>query len=317
MQSIGFEHRRQRVAALGAVLVIAACGPSRTTRPTPVPVTPPPAPTDTATPAEAPAPVAGIAFAYKPGAYRYEIVAESEIRQPDDSLGTAARVRTRTIATLLIAPLGADSLHVDLTIDSVEAERDSLIPPPDSADTLASTPHRFTGVMDARGLHLASSPAPSAPSSQPTRCSGEEGLLGVVGDLLFIVPDQLPTGIRWSDTSTVALCRGGVPVTTGVVRDYEVTGSHQDADGTPLLRIARRTSFSLAGTQTTSYGQVVALTGSGQSESTLDLDPGAGVVRTVAREGTSDVLVTYGRTSTPFVQKVTQRVTLKPQGARN
>jgi len=261
---------------------------------------------DTIDPSDVPLPLVSARFAYAPGAYRYEIVTESEIHQPDDSAARDARVRTEALATLLIAPLAADSLHVDLTIDSVRAERDSLIPAPDTADSAAAAPVRFTAVIDARGFRLDPPPGSGGP------CTGEEALLGVARDLVFPVPNELHVGARWSDTSAVTVCRGGVPVTTGVVRDYEVTGSRRDIDGVPLVRIARQTKFSLAGTQTTTYGQVVALTGSGQSHAVFDLDPGTGIVRAFTREGTSEVTVTYGRTSTPFTQKVVQRVRLVP-----
>lgn len=294
------------VSIVAATMLAAACGPSRTEPPSPVPVPPQGVRADTIAPPDVPLPTVSARFAYAPGAYRYQIVTESEIRQRDDSASRNARIRTETVATLLIAPLAADSLHVDLTIDSVLAERDSLIPAPATADSMATAPVRFTAVIDARGLRLDQPPASGGP------CTGDEALLGAARDLVFAVPEELNVGARWSDTSTVTLCRGGVPVTTGVVRDYEVTGAHRDVDGVPVVRLARRTTFSFAGTQTTTYGQVVALTGSGQSQALLDLDPAAGIVRALTGEGTSEVTVTYGRTSTPFTQNVVQRVTLAP-----
>lgn len=294
------------VSIAGVTTLAAACGPSRTAPPAPAPVQQQPVRADTIDTTAVPAPLVSARFAYAPGAYRYEIVTESEIRQPDDSAARDARVRTEALATLLIAPLAADSLHVDLTIDTVRAERDSLIPAPDTADSVAAAPARFTAVIDTRGLRLDQPPGSGGP------CTGEEALLSAARDLVFALPGELLIGTRWADTSAVTLCRGGVPVTTGVVRDYEVTGSHRDVDGVALVRIALQTTFSLAGTRTTTYGQVVALTGSGQSHATLDLDPGRGIVRALTREGTSEVTVTYGRTSTPFTQRVVQRVRLVP-----
>ncbi len=178
-------------------------------------------------------------------------------------------------------------------------ERDSLIPSP---DTLSLSMPRFTAIMDPRGTVLA---GPAAPTNE---CSPGAPLLEVARDLLVAVPGELRVGASWADTASVTICRGGVPVTTGAVRSYEVLGTRRDDDGTPLMRLARTTTFSLAGTETTSLGQVVALTGSGESRTVLEFDLVAGVVRSAIREGTASLAVTYGRTTTPFTQRVVQMV---------
>ena len=82
-------------------------------------------------------------------------------------------------------------------------------------------------------------------------------------------------------------------MTSGVVRSYEVLEPRRADDGTALTRLARTTAFSLAGTRTTEYGQVIALSGSGGSRSVIELDAVLGVVRSVEVEGTSDVTVTF------------------------
>jgi hypothetical protein len=242
-------------------------------------------------------------FSYSAGLYRYELVTESEVRQPDDSSAVAAKVRTHAVVILRLDALSGDSLSVEVTLDSVSAERDSLIPAPDS---IASASSLFEAIVDRQGLPLAGTEGAVQECAEPD--AGD--LLAVARDLLVRVPRELRVGATWSDTSTVTICRGGVPVTSGVVRSYEVLDPRRAEDGTPLVRIARTTSFSLAGSRTTEYGQVIALSGSGESRATLELDVGAGIVRSATREGTSTVTVTYGRTSTPFEQRVVQSVRL-------
>ena len=242
-------------------------------------------------------------FSYSAGSYRYELVTESEVRQPSDSSAVAANVRTRALVILRLDSLSGDSLSVELTLDSVSAERDSLIPAADSVAPVSST---FAAIVDRQGLPLVGTEAEAPECAEPD----PSDLLAVARDLLVRVPRELRVGATWSDTSTVTICRGGVPVTSGVVRTYEVLDPRRAEDGTPLVRIARTTSFSLAGSRTTEYGQVIALSGSGESRATLELDAGAGIVRSATREGTSAVTVTYGRTTTPFDQRVVQSVRL-------
>jgi hypothetical protein len=47
----------------------------------------------------------------------------------------------------------------------------------------------------------------------------------------------------------------------------------------------------------------------------LELDLRTGIVRSATREGTADISVTYGRSTTPFAQRVTQRIRLVDAGA--
>ena len=285
--------------ALVAIAAAAACAPSAPRIPAPVSTPPVPPRVTTPDPADVPLPLVSARFAYLPGAFNYEVITETAIRQPDDSTGREAMVRTRALLTLRTSPIGTDSLRVELTVDSVTAERDSLIPSP---DTLSLSMPRFTAIMDPRGTVLA---GPAAPSSE---CSPGAPLLEIARDLLVAVPGELRVGASWADTASVTICRGGVPVTAGAVRSYEVLGTRRDDDGAPLMRMARITTFSLAGTETTSLGQLVALTGSGESRTVLEFDLAAGVVRSATREGTATLAVTYGRTTTPFSQRVVQRV---------
>jgi hypothetical protein len=214
--------------------------------------------------------------------------------------------------TLRLGSIAGDSLSVQVSLDSVNAERDSAVPAPDSAAQDSALISSFSTVIDAQGMAL------SAPEATHQECApGDPAeLLAVSRDLLLHVPRELRVGATWSDTSTVTICRGGVPATSGVVRRYEVLEPRRDDDGTALMRVSHTTTFSLAGTQTTEYGQVIALSGTGESHSVLELDAVLGVVRSATREGASTVTVTYGRTSTPFTQRVLQSIRLIADGAR-
>lgn len=272
------------------------------------------------------------AFSYGPGAFQYEVVTDAEITQRGDSADLTAFVKTASFVTLRLDRQAGDSLRAQVTLDSVFAERDSLVPAPNttgaSADTVALAPNAVVFNRDTANLPrdpggdsavvamraligVQGIPLDGVPSAGDECTASDRGeLLEVARDLLVQVPRSLRVGATWADTSTVAICRGGVPVTSGVVRTYEVLDPRRAEDGTPLTRLARITAFSMAGTHTTEYGQVIALSGNGESRAVLELDAAAGVVRSVTREGTSAVTVTYGRTSSPFTQRVVQSVRL-------
>lgn len=262
-------------------------------------------------------------FSYRSGAFRYEVRTEAAITQTGDSIPAQATVNTTLFVTLRADSLAGDSLSINVTLDSAFAQRDSLIPAPDSlphtADTAILALDSAAGPpapVVAATIGVQGIPLDGLPSSGSECVPEDRGeLLAVVRDLLVEVPRTLRVGATWADTTTVAICRGGVPVTSGVVRSYEVLRPRRADDGTPLTRLARSTTFSLAGTRTTEYGQVIALSGNGASRSVIELDAVLGIVRSVELEGTSDVTVTYGRTSTPFTQRVVQSARLIPEPA--
>jgi hypothetical protein len=292
-----------------AVTIGTGCAPSRSEPPGPVTVTPLPPRVETPAATDAPLPLVSGRFAYAPGEYRYEVVTESEITQAGDS-SAAALMRMTAWVTLRLERVADDSLLAHMAIDSLWAERDALIPAPDSTtDTGFAAGLAFTALLDAHGK------APTESAQPRDTCVPGESLLAIARDLLVPVPDELLVGAAWADTSTMSLCRGGVPVTSGVVHSYHVLGSRRDADGMPLMRLARATAFSLGGTATTEHRQIIALTGRGESEAMLEMDLRAGVVRSATSAGSSEVVVTYGRTSTPFTQRVVRRVRLIGEGA--
>ena len=291
------------VAILLVCCAAAACSPSVARAPRPLPPAGDTLLADAPDSVAAPLPTIST-FSYSPGTYRYELISESEIRQTNDTLPREAHVRTQALVTLHLDSLAEDSLAARLTLDSIRVDRDSLVPAPDSLETTPAS--SFLATINVRGLSLDSVAVPG----QTCADDGSGELLAIARDLLVQVPPELRVGDSWSDTSTVAICRGGVPVSTGVVRHYEVLEPRRDADGRALARVARTTAFSLAGTQTTTYGQVIALSGAGESRAVLELDASNGVVRSATRDGTSDVTVTYGRGSTLFAQRVRQLLRL-------
>lgn len=127
--------------------------------------------------------------------------------------------------------------------------------------------------------------------------------------LLVATPSAITLGATWSDSSSSTVCRDGSPVTTGVVREYEVEG-RETVNGVDAVRVRRRETFTLAGASTV-RGRVLAIAGRGSSSGTLFFDPVRGVYLGGDGESVSSLTVSTGRTGTSFEQRVKQTVTLR------
>src|SRR5690606_23131321 len=105
-----------------------------------------------------------------------------------------------------------------------------------------AAPIPFTGTVDGGAVRL------SIPPAAATDCSSPAGAyLAIARDLLPSLPGPLTPGTGWSETVESTSCRGGVVLTTTATHRYVVrdTTIHE---GRPVTRIARTTSYSLAGT---------------------------------------------------------------------
>jgi hypothetical protein len=227
--------------------------------------------------------------------------------QRNDSGETAAPVRSVARITLATALLGVDSLAVHARIDSMFIERDSLIPAPDSA--AAPVVASFDAIITPHGEYLA------YPAAAANGCDGEEPLLAAAREMVMDLPDVLAAGTQWSDSTSITICRGGMPVTTGMVRHYQVVGPMWSDDTVAVIRLTRESTFTLAGTGRTARNQIVALTGRGQSRDTLDLDPTLGLVRAATRDGLTELSFTYGGKATDCEQRMRQDFQILPPAA--
>ena len=292
----------RRIAAAACVGVL-ACTPPSAPAPAPTP-TPTPTPAAGAPPvAPPPAPEArSWAFRYAPGIRRYEVVSEATIETQADTAPQSAPVRTLTFVTLRLDPAPDGGLAVSASIDSSSLTLDPAIPAPDSMRATRAT---FQATISPTGQLVS---PPGADSAVGT-CNPADPLIATARALIVSTPPVLDVGARWSDTASTTVCNGGVPVTTGTVRDYEVEGL-EPLNGTPAVRVRRRETFTLAGAGTL-RGQPLSVTGRGTSEGTLYFDPAAGVYLGGTDTSEAQLTVSDGRRPMPFVQRVTRRVTMR------
>jgi hypothetical protein len=290
----------RRLAAAACVGLL-ACAPPGVPPSGPAPA---PAPAAGAPPvASAPAPEArSWTFRYAPGIRRYEVLSEATIEMKSDTAPQSAPIRTLTLVTLRLDPAPDGGITVNASVDSSSLTLGGAIPAPDS--TLA-TRATFQATISSTG-QIVSPPASTAESGA---CNPADPLVATARALIVGTPPVLDSGARWSDSASTTVCNGSVPVTTGAVRDYEVEG-RETLNGTPAIRVRRRETFTLAGAGTV-HGQPLSVTGRGTAEGTLYFDPAAGVYLGGTETSESTLTVSDGRRPTPFVQRVTRRVTMR------
>ncbi|MBC7791685.1 MAG: hypothetical protein H7Z74_17195 [Anaerolineae bacterium] len=284
--------------------VAVACAPASTPETRPVPERAPPVPG----PGPVTAPPASIvrdplegrsAFRYAAGTRNYEIFSEAKIELASDTAARSETVRLSALVTLTFETLSDSLLAVSGTVSEYEVLRGEAIPAPDS--TLPSTA-TFNASITPVG-RLVSLVGDTA------GCNPQEPLLAVGQRAIIATPNNLDAGARWSDSVSTTVCRGGTPITTGSVRDYEVE-AREMVDGVPVARVRRRETFTLAGSSSV-RGRHVAIVGRGSSSAILRFDLARGLL--LSEEGTSETALTVSspRSQAEFRQREATKLSLR------
>jgi hypothetical protein len=287
-------HPRLRRSPIAAALILAAaCAPARSPAPAPSPT--PDAPASGAAAPAAPS----WEFRYAPGTRRYRVESEATVELRSDSSHRQAPIRTSGRVTIALSGVAGQPLALSATVDDYDVERGDAIPEGDGA-----LPRRAS----LRGT-LSTTGELTVPAAPREACDPADALVAAARELLVAVPPSLAPGTRWSDSASTTLCRGGVPVTTGIVRDYEVDGRER-VDGTDAIRVRRRDRFTLAGASAVP-GRTMVVSGRGTGTATLWFDPAGGRYLGMTWESDAELSVRAGRQSSNFRQRVRQQARLE------
>jgi len=245
-------------------------------------------------------PLAGrSAFRYAPGTRSYEITSEASIQLASDTISQSEEVRVSALVSLNFEVTTDSMLAIEGSVSRYEVLRGDSIPAPDS--TLPST----------ASFRASITPAGKVVSFEgdTAGCNPKEPLLAVARRTIISTPDALDVGVRWSDSVSTTVCRGGTPITTGAVRDYEVE-AREVVDGAPVARVRRRETFTLAGSSSLN-GRRVAIVGRGSSLAVLKFDLVRGLF--LGEEGTSETALTVSspRSQADFRQREVMKVRVR------
>lgn len=287
------------IGATIAALTTLGCTPVGPNAPQPSPgpsSAPEPAPS-AGTPAAADA--RSWEFRYTPGSRRYRVESEATVQLRSDSSRQEAPIHTTALVTVTTVPSTGDRLSLIATVDSFTMARGDAIPAPDSTAPIPSRATLRATISPSGQMEIFADPTAAS-------CDPAEPLIAIARDLVVPLPPTLAAGGQWSDSTSTTICRGGTPVTTGIVRDYRVEGLEK-VNGVSAVRIRRTDTFTLAGASM-SNGQPVAISGRGAGSSILHFDPAAGAYLGGTTESEAELTVRAGRAESSFLQKVKRKV---------
>jgi hypothetical protein len=104
--------------------------------------------------------------------------------------------------------------------------------------------------------------------------SMEETARALAGDLYIPIPVLVQEAQTWSDSTSVVLCRGAIPLTAVRFSRYRITSVRETRDSA-LATVARQTTLTVGGSGLQGTRQIT-IRGEGNSEATFTYDVRAG-----------------------------------------
>lgn len=222
--------------------------------------------TTTAAPAQS-GTVGRVPLAYREGTYTYDIrqmtvitVGADTTRAGQDTLTTAG---TLTVSVSgppeMVSVMGrVDSLAIVSRRDTTNAPRQLIAPV--TVDLRAGT--------DVAAMM----PSPDSTTVPPGCDSMEDAARAIARDVHIRIPSGAVVGHQWTDSSSMMLCRGGIPMMATTQSTYEIQGLPASA----TVQIVRRSRLILSGAGLQGSRRI-AVTGDGTSETAFTYDLHAGV----------------------------------------
>jgi len=137
-------------------------------------------------------------------------------------------------------------------------------------------------------------------------------MLAVAGGLLPMLPSRVQIGSTWQDTVVSVACRGDIALRTTTISRYRLSDTAV-VQGRAALHVEQTFEMSTASDSSAErLNGSVRITGSGEGERELDVDPVTGALLQAQGESKSVITVRTRSTSLPFQQVVKEMITLRP-----
>jgi hypothetical protein len=157
-----------------------------------------------------------------------------------DTFGAADRIdtlraRVRAVSSRVVS---GDGERFAGLLQGYELSSGDSVPFASPAGLFVPLP--FAAIVGERGA----APALEVPASGA--CSVAAAALQPLRDLWLGAPTRLARDQEWADSTTVAICRDSIPLTTRTVRRFKVTGA-EVLDGELVLRVVRESRTTITG----------------------------------------------------------------------
>jgi hypothetical protein len=206
-------------------------------------------------------------FTYRDGSYSYDVVQTTTVSVGADP-GAVSQDTLRTVGALTYSISGGPgSPLVTATIDSlvITSARDSATPPRRlSAPVVLQLPLIEPSIATA-----SDSAALMATCDAP-----EEAARSLASDVHVRIPIAVERGRSWSDSTSLVICRGGIPLTGTRISRYQISDVREARDST-IARVDRQTTLTISGTGTQGTRRI-SVRGQGTSDTVFTFDVTAG-----------------------------------------
>jgi len=129
---------------------------------------------------------------------------------------------------------------------------------------------------------------------------------------LPMLPSRVQIGSTWQDTVVSVACRGDIALRTTTISRYRLSDTAV-VQRRAALHVEQTFEMSTASDSAAErLNGSVRITGSGEGERELDVDPVTGALLQAQGESKSVITVRTRSTSLPFQQVVKEMITLRP-----
>lgn len=246
-------------------------------------------------------------FAYSPGTQHYKWTTEVHREQMQGG-GRAPfefDVTTTQMVTVHITPRSADTLNLEVTLDSVGVETRFDAPPPDTHDLIGA---KLTGVISPQGHVYSFDPPPGTTDPQLI------ALYRAFRQLLLSMPNKpLTVGTTWSDTTKERVHKNGFDVMTREIITSRVAGD-TTVEGQHAWRIVRHAEIVQSG-RSNAQQDTVQLFGDGSMNAVHLLGANGVYLGSQSTQRISLTMKNAVSESAPISQVIKTSVTRVPGGA--
>ena len=207
-------------------------------------------------------------FTYQSGSYTYDVRQTTVVTVTSDPVTLVADT-LQTVAGLTYSiSMSGGAPAVAIVVDSLVVR--SL------RDTAASSVRRLASPVMVQPPVIPPPVVTAADSMTllSTCDSMEEAARIVAGDTYLQIPGPVERNQSWSDSTSVVVCRGGIPLTATRISRFRIDDVRESRDSV-VARVIRQTTLSVSGTGLQGTRQIT-IRGEGTSETAFTYDLRAG-----------------------------------------
>lgn len=216
---------------------------------------------------------------YGTGTFAYDIVQTTLVTVGADTLGSLQDTLLTTASLTYSIQRASDSLRIVGTVDSlsVSSARDSMGPRVLLTPVIVELepPAVLRDSMPVSVIDSVTGTPVDSPAVLSSCDTMEDAARSLARDALLRLPANAQPRQQWRDSTSVTICRGGIPMMATTISAFEIQDVQPRGDSL-VVPIVRRSVLTLSGTGTQGTRRIT-ITGTGTSETVFSYELRGGV----------------------------------------